>query len=154
MWQYNNELYHHGIKGQRWGIRRFQNEDGSLTEEGQKRYAKQDKLMAKYQAKINEASKRQKGWELLADQAKRDAEYYRTESHKGKPKNLYVKAMRFVTQHNLDVTARDYAWYEKSSKRDIARIMKKVGKLPYAQMDVYLADIWGLPYDVYQVHRK
>ena len=25
------ELYHHGIKGQRWGIRRFQNEDGSLT---------------------------------------------------------------------------------------------------------------------------
>jgi len=32
------ELYHHGIKGQRWGIRRFQNEDGSLTAEGMKRY--------------------------------------------------------------------------------------------------------------------
>lgn len=31
-------LAHHGIKGQKWGIRRFQNEDGSLTEEGRKRY--------------------------------------------------------------------------------------------------------------------
>lgn len=31
-------LIHHGIKGQRWGIRRFQNEDGTLTEAGKKRY--------------------------------------------------------------------------------------------------------------------
>ncbi len=32
------ELYHHGIKGQKWGVRRFQNEDGSLTKKGQLRY--------------------------------------------------------------------------------------------------------------------
>lgn len=32
------ELYHHGIKGQRWGIRRYQNPDGSLTPEGKARY--------------------------------------------------------------------------------------------------------------------
>lgn len=31
-------MCHHGIKGQRWGVRRFQNEDGSLTEAGRKRY--------------------------------------------------------------------------------------------------------------------
>lgn len=35
---YYNELYHNGIKGQKWGIRRFQNLDGSLTPEGKKRY--------------------------------------------------------------------------------------------------------------------
>lgn len=35
-----NELYHHGILGQKWGIRRYQNEDGSLTPDGEKRYAK------------------------------------------------------------------------------------------------------------------
>lgn len=35
-----DELYHHGIKGQRWGIRRYQNEDGTLTAEGRKRYGK------------------------------------------------------------------------------------------------------------------
>lgn len=33
-----NELRHHGIKGQKWGVRRFQNEDGSLTSAGRKRY--------------------------------------------------------------------------------------------------------------------
>ena len=31
---HENELYHHGVKGQRWGIRRFQNKDGSLTRLG------------------------------------------------------------------------------------------------------------------------
>jgi hypothetical protein len=31
------ELYHHGILGQRWGIRRYQNKDGTLTEEGKAR---------------------------------------------------------------------------------------------------------------------
>ena len=30
-------LYHHGIKGQRWGVRRYQNEDGTLTDVGKKR---------------------------------------------------------------------------------------------------------------------
>lgn len=35
---YPNELYHSGIKGQRWGVRRYQNPDGSLTPEGRKRY--------------------------------------------------------------------------------------------------------------------
>ena len=33
-------LMHHGIKGQKWGERRFQNEDGTLTSEGKARYQK------------------------------------------------------------------------------------------------------------------
>lgn len=35
-----NELYHHGIKGQKWGVRRYQNSDGTLTQHGKKRYAR------------------------------------------------------------------------------------------------------------------
>lgn len=38
--QYETELYHHGILGQKWGIRRFQNHDGSLTPRGRAYYNK------------------------------------------------------------------------------------------------------------------
>lgn len=36
-------LEHHGIKGMKWGIRRYQNKDGSLTPEGRKRYSDDSK---------------------------------------------------------------------------------------------------------------
>lgn len=35
---YNDELMHYGVKGMKWGVRRYQNEDGSLTGSGKKRY--------------------------------------------------------------------------------------------------------------------
>lgn len=38
----NQYLAHHGIQGQKWGIRRYQNKDGSLTSEGQVRYSKKE----------------------------------------------------------------------------------------------------------------
>lgn len=46
----NGELYHHGIKGQKWGVRRFQNEDGTLKKSGYQRN------MERYDAKINKAN--------------------------------------------------------------------------------------------------
>lgn len=42
----NNDIYHHGIIGQKWGIRRYQNKDGSLTPAGKRRATK---LESEYQ---------------------------------------------------------------------------------------------------------
>lgn len=61
-------LQHHGVKGQKWGVRRYQNEDGSLTAAGEKRYSgerghlRYQKDKAKYYEKsINDALKRDAG---------------------------------------------------------------------------------------------
>lgn len=44
----NGELYHWGIKGMKWGVRRYQNADGTLTDAGKKRY---DRDFAENQAR-------------------------------------------------------------------------------------------------------
>lgn len=59
---YNGELYHHGIKGMKWGVRRYQKKDGTLTSAGKKRYSddpaigalKSDTRVAKKNMKIAE----------------------------------------------------------------------------------------------------
>lgn len=50
-----NEMYHHGIKGQRWGIRRYQNRDGTLTPLGKRRYM--DKEIDRVERQADEWSK-------------------------------------------------------------------------------------------------
>ena len=56
---YGSELYHHGVKGQKWGVRRWQNKDGSLTPAGVKRMNKRlkkiDKRLDKEKGRIYRA---------------------------------------------------------------------------------------------------
>lgn len=54
---HSDYLEHHGIKGMRWGIRRYQNEDGSLTAEGRKRYTEIDKETGFYKNTLERTEK-------------------------------------------------------------------------------------------------
>lgn len=53
----NTELKHHGIKGMRWGVRRYQNKDGSLTAAGKKRYDKELEKIKSEKAKVSAQKK-------------------------------------------------------------------------------------------------
>ena len=62
-----NELKHYGIPGMEWGVRRYQNKDGSLTAAGRKRLEKKDQKWAKKNSdKITKQTKRSVQRELDA----------------------------------------------------------------------------------------
>ena len=72
---YSDELCHYGIRGMRWGIRRYQNSDGSLTTAGRKRYSTgkrhsiftRKKTTSKVKAKPAEEKPKQKSVSEMSD---------------------------------------------------------------------------------------
>ena len=81
----DGELYHSGIKGMKWGIRRYQNADGSLTPAGRKRYkATEEELKAREQVIKNKERLKARTDKLAAKKAELDA---REKALKGDKKN-------------------------------------------------------------------
>lgn len=95
-----NELYHYGIKKQKWGVRRFQNPDGTLTEEGRRRYGvgvasrKAYEKSARYKAKSDAYALKSKRAIDRYDQFKSDKMKRKSEEYAVKASSQYAKAVK------------------------------------------------------------
>ena len=81
-------LIHYGIKGQKWGVRRYENKDGTLTEEGKRRYAAL-KTRGDVEKIFSSFSKEDK---RLLDAGENDSEYMSKDAH------AYWVAKRFIAR--------------------------------------------------------
>lgn len=70
----DNELYHHGILNQKWGVRRYQNKDGSLTTEGKRRakLSSEERAKKSVNKRNKELSDMVKNRKLLSDKTLKD----------------------------------------------------------------------------------
>lgn len=88
----NNELSHHGIMGQHWGVRRYQYADGSLTPEGRKRYGSFSESISKWKVRQKEKSEARKT--KSAEKKEQNKEYL---INYGTPKQISKNIKNFNT---------------------------------------------------------
>lgn len=121
-------LAHYGTKGMRWGVRRYQNSDGTLTPAGKKRYdksvRKQERLearAAKYRKKSEFNESKAKYWGMRSDKAK--SRFFQTEFTIAKQKKFEKRRAKF--------SVRAYK-YDKRAQR----LTKKAQKWAKAHADL------------------
>ena len=114
-----DELYHYGVKGQKWGVRRYQNADGSLTPKGENRYLKvqSNKRLARRQTK--QATKL-----LMRKKAELDTA---ADLNVGAANSAYKKADKYVRKSEARQTKGD----EKGFQKYQSKAWKQMAK--YAQ---------------------
>lgn len=94
-----HELYHYGILGQKWGVRRFQNADGTYTEEG-KRRKRHDKIVRKENDIYGTMSKKERYY-LAGKEDERD--YASTDEHSKYVVYSFVKTLENTPVSFLDI---------------------------------------------------
>lgn len=103
----NGELYHWGIRGMKWGIRRYQNKDGSLTPAGRKRYndeldslkAREKEIKGRERAKARQAKLDAKKAEL--DEREKALEGEKTQKKKTDDTTSKTRSVKDMTDEEI-----------------------------------------------------
>lgn len=138
---YKNEIMHHGILGQKWGVRRYQNPDGTLTAAGRKR-------LNKYEKQYNSLSKEDKKTvdKIIYNFEKFGDDRYSEITHKGMKINIFskkgmekasaIETNKFLKKFNADKSlegalkewydgGKAYGWDELITELDIDTLKTK-----------------------------
>lgn len=128
---YPDYLVHYGILGQKWGLRRFQNEDGTLTEEGKKRYDKtpESETWKKSDAEhLSDEELRRRNNRLQAERQYRDLTTSQIERERAQRRKEIINKVIIGTAVSLAAVAMRGRWKQAASfigkfgKRAIAKI--------------------------------
>lgn len=128
----DDELYHFGVKGMKWGVRRYQNEDGSLTSLGKKR----DKMLSdRKTAKKHSTTSNM----VKAEYSRREFEDAKTrlklENQKKKSKRQQDLEKKYIDQG----FAKDEAEIKAYNRAKTETILKVAGGIALASAAAYVA---------------
>ena len=147
---YREELYHHGIKGQKWGVRRYQNDDGTLTNEGKSRYTadkirkelnKTDRKMAKYRDNENIAATRKwKAYNKEKDTSKYDKKFNKNYELVEDAKDRTRTLLNLAKEKGYTVSTVSRTRYARTGQQVVANLVAgPFGNLAYSGYSAYNA---------------
>lgn len=132
---YNDELYHYGVKGMKWGVRKVRDSEGNLTRFGKRRDKKLNKKADKLRDKeIRRARFARSVGRLIKDEGKADKEY--------KAERERIDKIDKIRRKEI---AKDSDFYENSSKRTAIKT------LPFEAASIFLTGFAGIATSVGQL---
>lgn len=155
----DNSLEHHGVQGMKWGVRRYQNKDGSLTSEGRKHVQAKDgkSVISNFVAdKKAQASNAVSKWRVKRSEKKAENKVKRTEISQNKknarkavknPLNMTDKELqRTIDRMKLEKEYRDLDREKHSGRTYVIDTFKTVGTKLLTDPNTYVRALTGLYY--------